>query len=210
MIKGNRVGDWLVVGESEKNYYSYCQCLSCGKFYDVYNSTLRLKKSSRCLKCAKKKIDESYLDNLVGKKYGRLTIKGWSKESHKTMVSCDCDCGKSADIPLYNLKGAKGVKSCGCIRKETSKKSMDKILKSGHKKLKETFVDGTNPIYMTKTLSINSTTGHRGISPAKGGKYRAYINIARKQKHLGTFSSIDEAILAREKAEREYFEKYGR
>ena len=56
------------------------------------------------------------------------------------------------------------------------------------------------------SLNKNSTTGHKGVSYQKKlGTYRAYITINRKQIHLGSFATIDEAVKAREAAEEKYF-----
>lgn len=44
------------------------------------------------------------------------------------------------------------------------------------------------------------------------GRYRAYITVARKQKALGIFGTLEEAAAARKQAEEKYFkpilEKY--
>ena len=54
-------------------------------------------------------------------------------------------------------------------------------------------------------LSINSTTGHNGISFRKDRKkYTAYIHIHGKKHNLGVFDDLNSAILARDKANKEY------
>lgn len=50
---------------------------------------------------------------------------------------------------------------------------------------------------------INNTTGIVGVATAKS-KWRAYIEEGGKQRHLGTFSSFEEAVSARKKAEQEF------
>lgn len=47
-----------------------------------------------------------------------------------------------------------------------------------------------------------------GIRKNKAGNYATRISYNRKEVHIGTFHSIEEAIAAREKAEKEYFGKY--
>lgn len=55
------------------------------------------------------------------------------------------------------------------------------------------------------TLHHNSKTGINGVALHKPtGKYRAYIGINYKQKHLGLFNTVEEAINARNKANEEY------
>ena len=54
-------------------------------------------------------------------------------------------------------------------------------------------------------ISKTNTTGVPGVSYYKRiGKWRAYIHIKRKQKHLGFFDNIENAKKAREKAKVKY------
>lgn len=51
----------------------------------------------------------------------------------------------------------------------------------------------------------NNNSGHRGVSWVKSlKKWRSYINLNRRQFHLGLFSSLGEAILSRRVAEQKY------
>lgn len=61
------------------------------------------------------------IENLIGKKFGRLTVIGIDdKPSRKTYFVCQCDCGNVKTIRGDSLKcGA--VKSCGCLKKEQDK-----------------------------------------------------------------------------------------
>jgi hypothetical protein len=46
----------------------------------------------------------------------------------------------------------------------------------------------------------DSRTGHRAISPHKAtGKFQLLIHVNKKKKHIGLFSTIEEAIAARNK-----------
>ncbi len=47
----------------------------------------------------------------------------------------------------------------------------------------------------------NNTSGRKGVSRVKSGKYVAYFY----GKHLGTFNTFDEAVKAREQAESKFF-----
>jgi hypothetical protein len=47
----------------------------------------------------------------------------------------------------------------------------------------------------------NNTSGRKGVSRTKNGKYVAYFY----RKHLGTFDTFDEAVKAREQAESKFF-----
>ena len=53
-----------------------------------------------------------------------------------------------------------------------------------------------------RKINKNSTTGIKGVSLNNNtGKYEVYIKINYKKKHLGLFSTIEEAILAQNKAQ---------
>jgi len=61
---------------------------------------------------------------------------------------------------------------------------------------------------MNMATSNNSTTGIKGITLSKavnGKPYCAYIQVEGDRKHLGYFSDINDAIIARLNAEKEYF-----
>lgn len=62
------------------------------------------------------------LENLSGKRFGRLTaIKLSEKRSgRKTFWECLCDCGKTKVVRTDSLKSG-AVQSCGCLKKEQDK-----------------------------------------------------------------------------------------
>jgi len=54
-------------------------------------------------------------------------------------------------------------------------------------------------------IAKNNKSGHRGISWHKETKkWRAYINLNRKQIYLGIYNSINQALLVRNDAEKKY------
>jgi hypothetical protein len=60
-----------------------------------------------------------------------------------------------------------------------------------------------------RKVNKNSSTGVKGVSfNANSGKYEAYIKINYTKKHLGLFSSIEEAQLAQQMAETEVYDKH--
>ncbi len=60
--------------------------------------------------------------DLVGKKYGRLTVIGYvSKNQHgKTVWKCQCDCGNTAVIVGTHLTSGH-TQSCGCYNADSSR-----------------------------------------------------------------------------------------
>jgi hypothetical protein len=64
---------------------------------------------------------------------------------------------------------------------------------------------------MNRKIHKNSSTGFTGVSWDKGAKkWSAKISKSGKRKHLGYFSDIQDAITAREAAEKKYFGEYSR
>lgn len=62
-----------------------------------------------------------------------------------------------------------------------------------------------------KSLMSNNTSGHKGVSWRKSGScWQAIITVNKKQKHLGYFSDLNEAIEARKKAEKTYHGEFAR
>ena len=59
--------------------------------------------------------------------------------------------------------------------------------------------------YKRPTRADNST-GHKGVSK-HGRKWQAYITFSGNRKYLGLFTTYEDAVAAREKAEAEYEEK---
>jgi len=56
------------------------------------------------------------LDNLAGKRFGRLTVTEIHKSvKRKTFWTCKCDCGGTTEVTATNLKSG-NTKSCGCYR----------------------------------------------------------------------------------------------
>ena len=60
------------------------------------------------------------LEDLIGKKYNFLTIRGAKREKGVVKVFVRCDCGTEKEVRYQDLKNNK-IKSCGCIRKKVSK-----------------------------------------------------------------------------------------
>lgn len=53
--------------------------------------------------------------------------------------------------------------------------------------------------------TANNTSGYRGVYQ-DGGRWRASIGFQGKRYYLGTFGSLDDAVAARKKAEKELYD----
>lgn len=74
---------------------------------------------------------QKYLD-YVGKQHGRLKILSITKNEYKQSVfNCLCDCGNSKSFSVGNITR---TKSCGCYRKEFSRKNHTTHGQSGNNK----------------------------------------------------------------------------
>jgi hypothetical protein len=59
------------------------------------------------------------IKDLVGKRFGRLTVlkDTGDRRNRKVLWECICDCGKTAIVRSIQLTGGK-TKSCGCLKDE--------------------------------------------------------------------------------------------
>lgn len=117
-IIGTKIGLWTVLDKASaaknkgRSARYLCQC-DCGRRRIVYANNLLQGKSLSC-GCSKAR-------NLVGKKFGKLTVLGsvpaterrdgwWSK---KVLWHCVCECGKEVTVPAESLTRGH-TRSCGC------------------------------------------------------------------------------------------------
>lgn len=208
MKVGDRYGEWEIIGEASKPYYSLCRC-SCGRVKEVNNSTLRLGKSRSCghvvveknLRNLKKRSDE----RILGKRFGRLTAVERVDAPGNARYICKCDCGNEVTVKATLLLTGK-TKSCGCYKSEKSFQSMESIKEKGFQALESQRYDGTVISSLDQKIHKNNKTGYKGVSKMKNGRYRAYIFLRGKQKHLGSFDTAEEANEARKEAEEELFQ----
>lgn len=162
-----------------------CKC-DCG---EICLATSRDLSSGRVKSCGCLR-KERY--DLVGKKFGKLTvIKSETLGSHRTFL-CKCDCGNEISVRGDSLKRGKTV-SCGCTKSSESK---IESLKSGRK-----LQEHTSSVFFQGTLSKNNTTGFNGISFIKG-KYRASIGYKNKTYYLISDNDMEIAKSVRKEADK--------
>lgn len=202
-LTNKKFGDWIVICKSSKEKYWTCRC-KCGCIKDVYYTSLLNGKSKNCVKCGIKHKQINAENAKIGKKFGRLTII--KRDPAKNyFYFCECECGNIKSISYRQLLSGK-TKSCGCLKKEISKESGFKYKKNLEDTHLKYYKENTSIISLQQKLSKNSTTKVKGVSKYKNGKFRAYINLKRKQIHLGFFNTIEEAQEARKEAEKVFFQ----
>lgn len=163
-----------------------CKC-DCGNMIAVNITDLRTGRRKSC-GCLKK---ERY--NIIGQRFGKLTVIHKESEGIHAKFLCKCDCGRKIAVRGDSLRSGKTI-SCGC-----SKKSNDKIKQLGDgRKLQ----DHTSNVFFNGTISKNNTSGINGVSKLKNGKYRAYIGYKNKIYVLAEDYDINIAKIIRNEAEK--------
>lgn len=117
-LTGRQFGEIEVIKDTNERHKNgshiwECKC-SCGKVLYLPTSVLKNQKSCGCK--AKR------LEDLSGKKFGRLTVISMNHDTKDKRVrwNCICDCGNKAVVRACNLKSGE-VKSCGCLANANNK-----------------------------------------------------------------------------------------
>lgn len=120
-LTGQKFGKWTVLerGSNQgKTTCWVCKC-DCGTIKEVRSSSLKdgISKSCGCLdKEGRKNCDE-----LIGQKFGRLTVidivRKIVRGNTRIFCTCECECGNKIDVYKYNLLIGKTI-DCGCYPKE--------------------------------------------------------------------------------------------
>lgn len=161
-----------------KRIYWKCIC-NCGSMVSVDASKLKSGKTKSC-GCAKSSlIHKSKTENLIGQKFGRLTVVKLNDDYEKgkgVYWNCICDCGQETISKASRLKN-KTTQSCGCYNKERVQESqLDNLTGRIFGKLKVMELDRVD-IKKTKWIckcecgnikSINASSLKRGYTKSCG------------------------------------------
>lgn len=115
-VSGKRFGKLMAIEPTtERRHGSIvwrCKC-DCGN--EVFTSAQILNRGD-CVSCGCKRHNEEY-SNLIGKKFGKLTVvKGdGSKDTNRKKWLCRCDCGNEVWVRALGLVMGH-TSSCGCAR----------------------------------------------------------------------------------------------
>ena len=134
----------------------------------------------------------------IGKTFGNLTVTAYDgKRSGKHWWKCTCSCGNKVTVCQSNLMSGHTI-SCGCQNTPFASR---------------TLVDGTcvevlRSAVERKTIAKNNSSGVRGVYQNKrSGRWCAQITFKGKTKYLGSYGTLLEAKIARERGE-EIFEDF--
>lgn len=127
-LTGQRFGRLIAVRPTEQRRSSSvvweCIC-DCGNTAFTASADLCNGKTKSC-GCIKKETaarnGAGNIDNekeLLGKRFGRLTVVGRSEKRYHAAAlwECRCDCGNTTFLIAHKIKSGK-AKSCGCLRRE--------------------------------------------------------------------------------------------
>lgn len=109
---GMKFSNWTVIEYSHRTkgrkHIFKCRC-KCGTVKAVYKDNLVYGKSKSC-GCL-----NGVQEDIIGEKYGRLTILELTNERQfgNKVMNCLCDCGKEHKVSMNALKSG-SIKSCGC------------------------------------------------------------------------------------------------
>ena len=96
-------------------YIWKCKCY-CGKIFESNATDIKRKHKTSC-GCAKHKKRPNRIKNLVGQKFGRLTVIELLPDIRPVRYLCKCECGKYATVSGGNLQSGEVI-SCGCASHE--------------------------------------------------------------------------------------------
>ena len=169
-----------------------CQC-ECGKLHTVSAHDLKAGKVKSC-GCSRSLIEQRIRD-IKGQTFGRLTAlyPTTGRDSKGSVIwHCRCECGKELDISEGSLVHGH-YRSCGCLKQEMQKQISDRLHMIDH-----TCVE----ILEKRKYRKDNTSGFRGVSLLKNGRYRVSIGFKKQRFHIGIFSGFEEAVQARLEAEK--------
>ena len=144
--------------------------------------------------------------DLVGKRFGTLTVLEYSDKRGSRgsrtvpLWMCRCDCGEITYKATDTLNGRNHVMCAKCASKNATNKMREAA----------GFVEGTQISRIKSSkLSSSNTSGAKGVYFEKRTqKWRARLKFKGKLMNFGSFDKFEDAVRAREEAEKLFFGEY--
>lgn len=180
-----------------------CECV-CGNITYATTGQLLNGRKKSC-GCRRKRTPVNALD-LSRQRFEKLTVieRSGSSENGRALWLCQCDCGNRIVTSATSLRRGEST-SCGkCLTNERIEHARKDLLTNKT-------IDGVQVPLLTKKVRSDSGTGHKGVHRRlRNGKekFEVTITVKGKRKYIGTFTNINDAIKARQQAEKEYFDPY--
>jgi hypothetical protein len=117
----------MIYGEKDNTgrQRTYCECLcDCGNTVKRLVDNLDENKIQSC-GCAQKEINDKQSKNIIGQKFGRLTVLKEINDCSPRKVICLCECN---NIDIYKKIDVMSghTQSCGCLHKERTSTANEK------------------------------------------------------------------------------------
>ena len=120
-LTGQTFGKLTVLYRSNKKYQTdnhviwHCKC-ECGKECDISGNNLRTYSALSCGCSRGENISKKKLNNLIGQKFGKLTVlyRNGSGSDKSAIWHCKCDCGNECVVNHRYLRFGE-TESCGCM-----------------------------------------------------------------------------------------------
>ena len=195
-----------------KEKFWLCECI-CGNRITTSGYQLRSGKTQSCGCLAKERISELAKTG-TARKHGMYNTRIY-KNYHGMKARC-----YNSKHAKYSIYGARGISICdewlgddgfvnfynwAMANGYDDDKTIDRVDVDGdYSPANCRWADASLQGY-NRHVQSNNSTGHRGISKLKNGRFRAYIKKDNKQISLGWYDKIEDAIVARQNAEKELF-----
>ena len=119
-LTGQKFGRLTVIKRAENKGRSVCwlcKC-ECGNSHIVRGYSLTSGASTSCGCYGKEMVSKTSRADLVGKKFGRLTVMSLSHvKKQSTYWLCQCTCGATKVVNVRELNSGH-TRSCGCLQRE--------------------------------------------------------------------------------------------
>lgn len=177
----------------------YCRCSLCGS--EKWSAPWQIKKQTDC-GCNRR-------PNLLGRKFGRLTVtkKLPPNEHGDVLWQCSCECGGTTIVPTSSLTHGY-THSCGCRLEEIYANADYKAI--SEKGVEANIVDSVNLSSVRKKEACkNNKLGIRGVFfNEKRGYYIAAVDVHGEHRTKGGFSTPESAKKWRDQQQEELIKKW--
>ncbi|WP_461241074.1 hypothetical protein [Paucilactobacillus sp. N302-9] len=152
---------------------------------------------------------QTHTINLIGQTFGRLTVVARSEKKTKDgnlHWLCRCSCGHLTTVNGYRLRRG-DTKSCGCLRREVSKKTSSENLGFLSSQRASTYATDERGVSLNSlVVSKRNKSGQVGVSFDKSsGKYVARLRFKGKYVLNKQAIRFEDAVRLRLAAESQYF-----
>lgn len=192
-LTGCHFGEWEVLkrAENRKDRVMWeCRC-SCGTEKTISAHDLKAGKTHSCRNPIHRNLYNRR--DLTGKTLGMLKVlSAIDQRNYKGSIIWLCQCLKCGRIKEFSEDALmNNYKSCGC-EQYTFGRGLNEY---------RHFYLGTCVETLGRKIRTDNTSGVTGVYKKANGKYVCGIGFQGKKYHLGTYETMENAVLVRSKAE---------